>query len=485
MTRDLRRLLATAVFSTLAGCASSQLPDQASEDGRSTASGWRIEFGESGSNPVIVDGVLYVGSADGAVYALDPKTLETKWRFQTGENLLPATSGTQVITVPRGTSTDDQMSAAMNAAKKRRSEGRRRVDMTPTVENGTVFIGSGDHSFYAIDATTGKKKWSYLAGPGMDSWNSVRRPAAVLENGTVYFVTEDGLHALDARTGKRKWLFETLQEVPQQQFPPAERLPKGFIMVDGVIFLTAGAHVVSGPSVSMKNFLYAVDQESGKSKWVTSLLDSGWITAPATARGLVFFAVEPPFDITSPPNRETLYAVRGANGQVAWKIDVKGSAPTVLIVDRTIYFCTDKSLLALELETGRQLWSFSADEIISSLRADDQHIYVVTHKGSLARPRNTLHALALTTGLEKWSQRVSGYIAMIQDSIVYASGKQVHAIDASTGQQLWSFQGTGRESPRLVSEGRIFLTSPTIGYVGMDRVDQGYLSSIDAKTGKP
>src|SRR6185503_18333859 len=51
---------------------------------------WKIPFEGSGSRPVIVDGVLYVGSADGAVYALNPNTGETKWRFQTGESLPPA-----------------------------------------------------------------------------------------------------------------------------------------------------------------------------------------------------------------------------------------------------------------------------------------------------------------------------------------------------------------------------------------------------------
>ena len=102
--------------------------------------GWRINFDGSGSSPVIADGVLYVGSADGAVYALDPSTGETKWRFQTGEGL---SSLPQVITVPRGTSVDDQMAAGMEAARKQRTAGIRRVDMAPAVEDGTVFIGSG------------------------------------------------------------------------------------------------------------------------------------------------------------------------------------------------------------------------------------------------------------------------------------------------------------------------------------------------------
>jgi PQQ-like domain len=159
-------LLLSGLFST--GSARSL----AGETPRPATTGWKIKFDESGSSPVIVDGVLYIGSADGAIYALDPASGETKWRFQTGESLSPASSGPLIITVPKGTSGIDQMVAGMKAAEKQKEQGIRRVDMTPTVENGTVFVGSGDHSFYAIDAATGKKKWSYDIGYAMASNNN-------------------------------------------------------------------------------------------------------------------------------------------------------------------------------------------------------------------------------------------------------------------------------------------------------------------------
>jgi len=110
----------------------------------------------------------------------------------------------------------------------------------------------------------------------------------------------------------------------------------------------------------------------------------------------------------------------------------------------------------------------------------------VTHKGSIMRPKDTLHALSLSTGQEKWAQDFSGSasVAAIQDGVVYAGGGHLHAIEATTGKELWSFKGEGRESARLISEGRIFLTSPTIDFIGSKRIDQGYLYAIDAKTGK-
>ena len=455
------------------------------EDQPPTAIHWKIKFDGSGSSPVIADGLLYVGSADGAIYALDPKTGETKWRFQTGESL---SSGPNVITVPRGTSIDDQMNAGIIAAEKRRGEGIRRVDMTPAVENGTVFVGSGDHSFYAIDAATGKKKWSYAAGPGMASPNfsSITEPASVLKNGSVYVVTEDGLHALDVLTGKRKWLFETLQEIPIEQMNMRrKRAPEGPVLGDGVIFLTAWPYIRG--DTPLKCFIYAVDPESGKAKWVTSM-DGLDITAPTTAKGLAVFAVEEKPTLLARSDRVTLYAINASNGQVKWKFGAEkqwGTRP-LLVADNTICFRTEKSLFALELETGRQLWSFSADEIGRSFQADDQHLYVVTHKGTMARPDDTIHVLAINTGHEKWSQSLSGSVrvAMVYDGVVYAGGTLLHAIDSTSGKELWSFKGTGRETARLISRGRIFLTSSTVTYFGTSRVDQGYLYAIDAKADK-
>jgi integrase len=85
--------------------------------------------------------------------------------------------------------------------------------MTPAIENGSAFVGSGDHSFYAIDAGTGKKKWSYDMGYAMANNNNTSFPVppTVVSDGTVYLATGDGLLAIDALTGKGKWLFETWQ----------------------------------------------------------------------------------------------------------------------------------------------------------------------------------------------------------------------------------------------------------------------------------
>jgi len=463
MTTAHCRLLAAALVVTVPHWGTGST--QAQSSGRQPGPGWRVKFDGSGSNPVIVDGVLYVGAADGGVYAFDTITGDMKWRFQTGENLSP---GPRVITVPPGSSAIDTVQSLLPTLRR---EGTRRVDMVAAVANGTVFIGSGDRSFYAIDAATGKKKWSYEAGGGMASNNrspGYPLPAAVHNDGTVYFVSEDGLHAVDALTGERKWLVDAGSLA-------GDLFGRGPTLGDGVIFLASGS------------VLYAFDPESGKPKWTTRVEGVG-ITAPLRGRGLVYFTTSSssrPKVTSSSTLGVTLYAVDAADGQVKWKVGAERlwNTPTILIAGDTVYLVTDKSLSAFGLDTGRQLWTFSAEAIADKLWADERHVYVVTRKDSFAT-KGTLRALALSTGQERWSKGVNGSpdVLLIGDGVIYAGSDPLYALDAVTGKQLWSVKEVGAAG--LIYGGRVFSISETEGYFGANKVDQGYLSAIDAKTGK-
>lgn len=452
---------------------------------------WKINFEISGSYPVISDSILYIGSADGAVYAIDPATGRIKWRFQTGENLSTKTSGTQIITVPKGTSIADQISAAQNQIEELKNEGKRRVDMTPVIESKTVFIGSGDHSFYAIDAISGKMKWSYMAGSGMVNMNNneIMLPPALIKNNTVYFLTDEGLHALDTFTGKKKWVFKDIEG----------RTPFEPIINNNTIFLTSWPYMQTG--ISMKSSLYAIDANSGKKKWVINV-DGGFPTTPIAEKGLVFF-------INKEESYTKIYAIDATNGKIKWEVSAEHSfwIRKPIIVSDIIYFITDKKILALNMETGHQIWDFNIDgEIVADTKVDNQYLYVVVHPtnkdpviidiikaSAKLGPKDTLYTLNLTTGEKKWSHEVNGRgeDIMINKGIIYAGSidygytrnHYLQAIDTSTGKELWTLKGGERESIRLIYGNKVFLTSPTVTYFGSNQVDQGYIYTINAKTG--
>ena len=106
---------------------------------------WRYETGDDvRSSPAVVDGVVYVGSYDDYVYALDADSGQLRWRYETG---FPVSS-------------------------------------SPAVVDGVVYVGSGDKYVYALDADSGQLRWRYETGHGVFS-----SPAVV--DGVVYVGSND------------------------------------------------------------------------------------------------------------------------------------------------------------------------------------------------------------------------------------------------------------------------------------------------------
>ena len=113
---------------------------------------WKFETGgDVNSSPSVVGGVVYFGSGDGNLYALDSKTGKEKWRFETGDV----------------------------------------VFSSPSVVGGVVYFGSVDNNLYALDSKTGKEKWRFETGSYVYSSPSV-------VGGVVYFGSEDNyLYAVE------------------------------------------------------------------------------------------------------------------------------------------------------------------------------------------------------------------------------------------------------------------------------------------------
>jgi outer membrane protein assembly factor BamB len=121
------------------------------------------------SSPVVTNGIVYFGSGDTNIYALDATTGALKWKFKTGDV----------------------------------------VHGSPAISGGVLFVGSWDSFFYALDAATGKEKWRFKTGEDADIHNQVglqSSPAVV--DGVVYFGCRDSnFYAVDAATGAKRWAF--------------------------------------------------------------------------------------------------------------------------------------------------------------------------------------------------------------------------------------------------------------------------------------
>lgn len=119
------------------------------------------------SSPAIANGVVYFGSGDHNVYALDVATGTLRWKFKTGDV----------------------------------------VHASPAVVDNVVYIGSWDRNMYAINAITGREQWRYQTGNDTVIYNQIGiASSAAISNNVVFFGCRDGhFYAVDAKTGKEKW----------------------------------------------------------------------------------------------------------------------------------------------------------------------------------------------------------------------------------------------------------------------------------------
>jgi len=275
------------------------------------------------SSPAIADGLAYVGSDDGSMYAVDTRTGTEAWRFETGGP----------------------------------------VRSSPAVAGGVVFFGSYDGSFYALDAasgrlvwrfrTTGERRWRARNLDGMtprdeiheDPWDFFQSSPAIVD-GALFFGTGEGVvYSLDARTGEVRWTVETDDTVHSS---PA--------VADGIVYVG-----------NMESRLYALAAGTGEELWhyqagtdSVTFNQHGLQSSPVVAGGRIYVG-----------GRDGgLHTVDAATGLRLWKLDTSGSwvLGSAAIVDTSLYLGTSDTnvLRAVDAATGDERWSTSLGTCIYS-----------------------------------------------------------------------------------------------------------------------
>jgi len=139
------------------------------------------------SSPIEHDGLVYFGSMDWHVYALDIVHGWKVWAFRTNKPVVSS----------------------------------------PALGDDKLFIGSVDGSLYALDLSSGKERWSFKTGGQITS-------SPAYENNAVYFGGIDtNVYSVDAKSGRLRWSFKTGGPVPSS---PA--------LHDGVLYIGSMDHCV-------------------------------------------------------------------------------------------------------------------------------------------------------------------------------------------------------------------------------------------------
>jgi outer membrane protein assembly factor BamB len=291
------------------------------------------------SSPVVANGVVYVGSNDNGVYALDALTGAYLWSF--------ATQGP--------------------------------VQSSPAVANEVVYVGSGT-TVYALNAATGSlPHWTYNAGTAVSS--PVVAPS--IDGDAVYFSGGTGgvLNALEAKTGAYQWNYNPGDCYPSLGF--GGPIPPTSAAVGG------GVYTGCIPEVEPSNIvtLFAVNV-AGFEIWGSPL---GVVTysAPAVVGNVVYLN-----------SFDGVFALNATNGAQLWangSNELLTGSPAV--ANGVVYVGGGfgNEVKALNAANGDQLWSFTTgNQVWSSPAVANGVVYI----GSLD---NNIYALNATNGAKLWS----------------------------------------------------------------------------------
>ena len=236
----------------------------------------------------------------------------------------------------------------------------RAIFSTPVVgADGTVYVGSADFVFYALNPD-GTLKWNVRTQKLIDS------AAALSDDGKVYVPGGDGyLYALDRQTGREHWRFFARN--------PEEDRVQIVNWFEGNVTLSPDGAVLAGND----NFtLYGLDA-NGSLTFTSRAGAIIWSAIPTDGKGRHFFC----------SLDWNCYGVdRG--GRQLWKTRTWGiiSASPALGPQGMVYIAGfDGNFYALDPDTGRKRWSFkTGDHIYASAGiARDGTLYIPSTDGTM------------------------------------------------------------------------------------------------------
>jgi outer membrane protein assembly factor BamB len=305
---------------------------------------WIYSTGASvDSSPAVVNGVVYVGSIDHKVYALDAENGRQLWNYTTGDAVesSPAVVGGVVYVG----SNDNKVYAldASDGTSIWNFTASNWVTSSPAISNGTVYIGSNDHRIYALNATNGALIWNFTTGAEVAS-------SPAVYSGKVYVGSKDTkLYCLNAATGASIWNYSTANSVTSS---PA--------VVNGKVFF--GSYDAS---------IYCLDASNGTRIW--QFAEVGILSSPAVAEGKVYIGQGGSYP------RTKICALDENTGASIWNYTANNpvnSCPAV--ADGKVYAgSTDNRIYALNSTNGALVWSYqSSNSVTSSPAIAEGKLYV-------------------------------------------------------------------------------------------------------------
>lgn len=318
---------------------------------------WRFDTGAGvRSSPAVGEGLVFFGSQDGILYAVEVGTGRQRWQFDLGGYPVRSSPAIANRTVFVGGGYTLYAINAVTGEERWHFAMRYAGESSPTVEDGVVYVASKESEVYAIDADTGAEKWHF-------STDGLIFSSPAVADGTVYIGSDDGnLYAVDVRNGQGRWKFAT------------------------------GGSVFSSPAVagdrvfvsSKSRSTFAVDTKTGKEVWHYPV---GGESSPAVVGGEVYIGADD----------GGLYALDAATGAQKWLFPTgRAISSSPAVTGGVVYIASGLTLFAVDRQSGREAWHYPTGDVINTspavvdgvvyVGAEDGYLYAVGGDGTVATP---------------------------------------------------------------------------------------------------
>jgi len=310
--------------------------------------------------PSIDNGLVFVGSADANIYAIELENGHQVWAYKTGDV----------------------------------------VEAGPCVVESSVFVGSSDDFLYALDAKTGQLKWKYQTGGkimGAANW-------AFSPDGRGIWILvgsyDNKLHCVDSANGEVVWTYETGSYVNGSPAVSEGKIAFGgcdariyvvsvsdgkmLTQIDSGSYIAGSAALVEGRVYvgNYDNVLICGDIATGEVVWKYTGGTSPIFSSPAVGQGDRPKAgsigpasggldgIKPAFGgvVVFGCRDKRVHCVNRDNGEVVWTFQTSGEVDSSPVVcgDKVVVGSEDGRLYMIRLSDGKQLWSYEIGQPITS-----------------------------------------------------------------------------------------------------------------------
>jgi outer membrane protein assembly factor BamB len=211
-------------------------------------------------NPLLVEGVLYVGSRDGSVHAVRAEDGALVWKTEVGsvvrtgavaagDTVVVATRAGQVAALARA---DGTVAWTFDA--------KAEIASPPAHVGDRIIVGTRDSVLHGLESGSGRQAWSQYW------WGSWVESSAVAHDGLAYIGSGDlqRVSALQIATGRNAWRTEVGGWVMQR---PA--------VSDASVYAgVSGAHRLGAFWAPQQGGVVALERAGGKVRWFWPLPDA-------------------------------------------------------------------------------------------------------------------------------------------------------------------------------------------------------------------